>query len=153
MSPNRSPRLRARLRACCTVHSPVGLEVTPPRCIRRVLCSMNTTYRRRRCTVSTWKKSAARIVLACGEARPAAAVLVDTQVGHRGDGLLQQRIRRGGEHVVHHGQETPACRGLLRRDDPPPGDLVRGLLPQPVVIRHRGGSCGTHSVNVLRGHS
>ena len=31
-----------RLRACCTVHSPVGLAVTPPRCIRRVPCSMNT---------------------------------------------------------------------------------------------------------------
>src|SRR5690242_15105947 len=28
--------------ACCTVHSPLGLAVTPPRCIRRVPCSMNT---------------------------------------------------------------------------------------------------------------
>ena len=27
---NRSPRVRARLRACCTVHSPVGFAVTPP---------------------------------------------------------------------------------------------------------------------------
>ena len=45
MSWNRSPRLRARLRACCTVHSPVGFAVTPPRCIRRVPCSINTrTY-------------------------------------------------------------------------------------------------------------
>ena len=35
MSSNRSPRLRARLRACCTVHSPVGFAMTPPRCIRR----------------------------------------------------------------------------------------------------------------------
>jgi len=40
---NRSPRVRARLRACCTVHSPVGFAVTPPRCIRRVPCSMNTS--------------------------------------------------------------------------------------------------------------
>ena len=39
MSSNRSSRVRARLRACCTVHSPVGLAVTPPRCIRRVPCS------------------------------------------------------------------------------------------------------------------
>jgi hypothetical protein len=37
---SRSSRPRERLRACCTVHSPVGLAVTPPRCIRRVLCSM-----------------------------------------------------------------------------------------------------------------
>ncbi len=38
---NRSPRFIARLRACCTVQSPVGCGVTPPRCIRRVSCSMN----------------------------------------------------------------------------------------------------------------
>ena len=38
----------------------------PARCTRRVPCSMkNSTYRRRRNTVSTWKKSAARIVFAC----------------------------------------------------------------------------------------
>jgi hypothetical protein len=44
---SRSPRLMARLRACCMVHSPVGFAVTPPRCIRRVPCSMNTrTYSR-----------------------------------------------------------------------------------------------------------
>src|ERR1700733_6017885 len=54
MSSNRSPRLRARLRVCCTVHAPVGLAVTPPRCIRRVRCSMNTrTYSLQRCTAST----------------------------------------------------------------------------------------------------
>ena len=48
---------RERLRACCAVHSPVGLAVTPPRCIRRVPCSMNTrTYSRFSSTVSTWKK-------------------------------------------------------------------------------------------------
>ena len=42
MPSNRSSRLRARLRACCAVHSPVGCAVTPPRCIRRLPCSMNT---------------------------------------------------------------------------------------------------------------
>ena len=31
-SSNRSPRPRARLPACCTVHSPVGSAVTPPMC-------------------------------------------------------------------------------------------------------------------------
>ena len=60
--PDRWSRLKARLRACCTVHSPVGLAVTPPGCIRRVPCSMNT----RTCslfsvTVSACRKSAARI--------------------------------------------------------------------------------------------
>jgi hypothetical protein len=38
-SSNRSAKLRERLRACCTVHAPVGLAVTPPMCIRRVPCS------------------------------------------------------------------------------------------------------------------
>ena len=62
MLSNRSPRVRARLRACCTVQSPVGCAVTPPRCIRRVLCSMNTsTYSRFSSTVSTCRKSTARI--------------------------------------------------------------------------------------------
>ena len=45
----------------------------PARCTRRVPCSMkNSTYRRRRNTVSTWKKSTARIVLAwaCQERPP-----------------------------------------------------------------------------------
>jgi hypothetical protein len=45
MSSNRSPRARARLRACCTVHSPVGLSVNAAEVLRRVPCSMNTrTY-------------------------------------------------------------------------------------------------------------
>jgi hypothetical protein len=57
---DRSPRVRARLRACCTVHSPVGFAVTPPRCIRRVPCSMNTrTYSLFSSTVSTCRKSTA----------------------------------------------------------------------------------------------
>ena len=62
MSSNRSSKLRARLRACCTVHSPVGFAVTPPRCIRRVPCSMNTrTCSLLRSTVSTCRKSTATI--------------------------------------------------------------------------------------------
>ena len=62
MASNRSSRVSARLRACCTVHSPVGWEVTPPRCIRRVPCSINTrTYGLFSSTVSTCGKSTARI--------------------------------------------------------------------------------------------
>jgi hypothetical protein len=68
----RAPRVSARLRACCTVQSPVGCAVMPPRRIRRVPCSMNTsTYRRLRSTVSTCRKSAASIpaAWACGNCR------------------------------------------------------------------------------------
>ena len=62
MSANLSSRPRARLRACCTVHSPVGFAVMPPRCSRRVPCSMNTrTYHLLRSTVSACRKSTARI--------------------------------------------------------------------------------------------
>jgi hypothetical protein len=32
-----APAWLTRLRACCTVHSPVGLAVTPPTCIRRLV--------------------------------------------------------------------------------------------------------------------
>src|ERR1019366_5492749 len=47
---------------CCTVHSPVGLAVTPPRCIRRLPCSMNTrTYSLLSSTVSACRKSTATI--------------------------------------------------------------------------------------------
>ena len=42
MPSNRRSRVRARLRACCAVHSLAGLAVTPQRYIRRVPCSMNT---------------------------------------------------------------------------------------------------------------
>src|ERR1017187_1986319 len=34
--PARSPRSMSRLRACCAVHAPVGLAVTPRMCTRRV---------------------------------------------------------------------------------------------------------------------
>jgi hypothetical protein len=50
------------LRACCTVHSPDGCALTPPKCIRRVPCSMNTrTYSLLSSTVSACWKSTARI--------------------------------------------------------------------------------------------
>ena len=66
-----------------------------------------------------------------GEAGPAAAVLIDAQVRHRGRGLVQQRVRGGGERIVHHRPGDPGVPGRLRRGDPALGDLVRGLLPQP----------------------
>ena len=45
--------------------APSGLAVMPAKCTRRVACSMKyNTYKRRRKTVSTWKKSAARMVWA-----------------------------------------------------------------------------------------
>ena len=37
-----------------------------------------------------------------GEPRPAAPVLIDSQVRHRSRVLVQYRVRRGGERVVHH---------------------------------------------------
>ena len=48
------------------------------------------------------------------------------------------------------GQEIPACRAASA------GVIPRSLTSAPAcsrsraVIRHRGGTCGTHSVNVLR---
>src|ERR1019366_2639926 len=58
--PIRSPRSMIRLRACCAVHTPSGWAVTPRTRTRRVLTSMtNSTYRRLRKIVSTWKKSQA----------------------------------------------------------------------------------------------
>ena len=52
----------AWLRACWATHAPVGLAVTPARCTRR-LCSWmkNNTYSRCRNTVSTVRKSQARM--------------------------------------------------------------------------------------------
>ena len=51
------------------------------------------------------------------------------------------------------GQETPACRAASA------GVIPRSVTSAPacsrsrVVIRHRGGTAGTHSVNVFRRHS
>jgi hypothetical protein len=51
---------------CWATHAPVGLAVTPARCTRR-LCSWmkHNTYSRRRNTVSTVRKSPARMPAAC----------------------------------------------------------------------------------------
>src|SRR5450755_298557 len=98
MSSNRSSRLRARLRACCTVHSPVGFAVTPPRCIRRVPCSMNTrTCSLLRSTVSTCRKSTATIPAAWAcrncrqpgpERRGAGSMPAECRICHTVDGAI-----------------------------------------------------------------
>src|SRR5215211_2252664 len=55
-----------RLRACWATHHPVGCAVTPARCTRRLASSItNSTYMRWKKTVSTVKKSQARIPAAC----------------------------------------------------------------------------------------
>jgi hypothetical protein len=56
----RSSRSISRFRACCAVHAPAGLVVTPRTWTRRVSISITKkTYRRLRNTVSTCRKSQA----------------------------------------------------------------------------------------------
>ena len=128
MSSSRSPRLRARLRACCMAHSPVGFAVTPPRCIWRVPCSMNTrTCSLLRSTVSTCRKSTATIpaAWACRNCRQLGP-------GRRGAGSVPAACRisqHGGGRDRHAGlcefAVDPAVspqRILLRQADDKPGD-------------------------------
>jgi hypothetical protein len=62
----RSSSSTKRLRACWATHRPVGWAVTPAKCTRRLRSSMtNSTYGRRSLTVSTVKKSQARMPVAC----------------------------------------------------------------------------------------
>jgi hypothetical protein len=64
--PARSPRSRRRLRACWVVQAPVGCAVTPRMCTARVWISITTsTYKRRSATVSTCRKSHAKMPDAC----------------------------------------------------------------------------------------
>ena len=63
-----------------------------------------------------------------------AAVLVDAQVRDPGGRLLQQRIGPGGERVMRGRPGHAVAPGRLRRGDPPLGDLVSGLVPEP--LRH-----------------
>jgi len=84
MSSNHRSKVRARLRACGTVHSPAGFAVTPPAGLRRVPCSVNTrTDSRLSSTVPAGKKPAARIPAAGagGNGRQVGP-------GRRGDGSI-----------------------------------------------------------------
>jgi hypothetical protein len=64
--PARSPRSRRRWRTCWAVQAPVGCAVTPRMCTARVWISITTsTYKRRNVTVSTCRKSHAKMPYAC----------------------------------------------------------------------------------------
>ena len=123
----RPSRFISRLRARWVTHAPVGWAVTPARCTRRVPCSMkNSTYRRRRNTVSTWKKSAARIVLAC-------LVRNARQVWplRRGAGSMPASLRIchtvDGASLYPRPVSSPWCGGIPR-----PGCPVPSPAPAPV---------------------
>ena len=64
-------------------------------------------------------------------ARPAAAMLINSQVRHQRRRLPQHRISLPGERLVHHrpGQPAFACR--LRDCPPPAGDQAARMLTQP----------------------
>ena len=62
---------------------------------------------------------------------PAAPVLIDPQMCCHGGRPVQQRIRRGGERLVHHRPGNPGVPGRLRRGDPPLSDLGTGQAAQP----------------------
>ena len=146
MSPSPSPRVRARLRACCTVHWPVGLAVTPPRCIRRVPCSMNTrTYRRFSSTVSTWKKAGGEYPGSLGvhELPPGRARAARGRIDARGAQDLPDRGLRDRHAEFRHFAVDPAVspqRILLRQTDDKAGDApdcrraARRALPARVVL-------------------
>ncbi len=88
-----------------------------------------------------------------GEAGPAAAVLIDPQVRHRRGIPLQQRIGPRRERLMRRGQEIPACRAASAGVIPRQATSCAACSRSRAVSRHRGGTDGTHSVNVLRGHS
>jgi hypothetical protein len=136
MSSDRSLRPRARLRACCTVHSPVGFAVTPPMCIRRVPCSMNTsTYMRYSSTVSACRKSAATIPAAwarrnCRQPRARASQCrIDAR---RMQDLPHRRRRNCHAELGEFAMDPPVS---------PPGD-------SPSPGGRQGGRCRGSSVGV-----
>jgi hypothetical protein len=54
-------------------------------------------------------------------------MLINAQVRHQ-RGILQQRIGPRRERIMRRRPGDRGMPGRLRRGDPPPGDLVRGLL-------------------------
>ena len=82
-------------------------------------------------------------------AGPAAAVLIDAQVRRRRGGLLEHQVHRGGERRMRDRPRHSRVPGRLGRRDAPLRDLRPGLLRSRRVSRHRGGTCGTHSVERL----
>ncbi len=172
MPSNRSPRLMPRLRACSTVHSPVGFAVTPPRCIRRVPCSMKTRmYSLFSSTVSTCRKSTARISAAwacrnCRQVGPArrgaGSMSAACRIFHTVTALRRCRVssaRRGCSGVPTADSPSPGERRGVRC----PGVLAAGLAPVARLVLSRGqpavpgqqrrGRNGKTSVRRLRGMS
>jgi hypothetical protein len=86
----------------------------------------------------------------CGKSRPAAAVLIDAQLRHRRRACPGSGSTAAVNASCATGQEIPACRAASA------GVIPRSAISRPAcsrsraITRHRGGSCGTHSVNVLR---
>ena len=123
------------------VHWPVGLAVTPPRCIRRVPCSMNTrTYSRFSSTVSTWKKSTARI-------RDASARRNCRQVGpaRRGAGSMpaERRISQtvDGATATPSFVTSPWIRRYPTTDSPSPAGQQGGRCWGPSAVGRACAGC------------
>ena len=77
-------------------------------------------------------------------------MLIDAQVRHQGGGLVQHRVRGRGERLVRDRPRHPGVPGGLRGVIPRSLTSVAACSRSRAVSRHRGGTCGTHSVNVLR---
>ena len=138
-----SPRCISRLRTCWATHSPVGCAVIPAGCTRRVPCSMkSSTYRRRKNTVSTWKKSVARIVFAWAS-RNVRQVSPD-RVGARGDaGVLEDLPhRRRGQACIPGRPARRGCgdtRSQVSRHEPcRPCPATARLVPLAIGAAARG---------------
>jgi hypothetical protein len=131
----RSSRVRARLRAYCTVHSPVRLAVMPPRYTRRVPCLMNTrTYSLLSSTVSPfhpgrWRSCAARPALYAGTAeRIRCRVALQAATGSIEGAAGQQSLHR----YSHRGDSGDAhCR---RGRDMPPGPGRQAGAARPDMV-------------------
>ena len=148
MASNRSSRVSARLRACCTVHSPVGWEVTPPRCVRRVPCSINTrTYGLFSSTVSTCgsrPRGSRRPGLPGTASRSGLTREAPDRCPRMQD--LPHRGRRHGEAELRQLALNPAVspqRILLRQPNDKACDArdrrrTTGLAPFTRVVLHRG---------------
>src|SRR6266487_2412516 len=113
-----------RLRACWATHAPVGFAGTPARCTRRLCRWMNSTYSRRRNTVSTVRKSQATM--------PAA-------------------WRRNNRHVVE-ARRGAGWRPLARRT--PCDGAARDTkakaqqLPADPLVAHRGLSVSSRTIKL-----
>ena len=131
MSSNRSPRVRAKLRACCTVQSPVGFAVTPPRCIRRLPCSMNTR---------TYIRSAARCPRA-GINREDPGSLGMQELPPRRAGPARRRTDARSTQDLPHGRRRNCHAELHELAVNPPLSPQR-ILPRQATSRAMPGLAG-----------